>query len=205
MKQLKNLTILLCFLSLIAFISCSAKDKTGGDGNDDGVDSVPTFTGNPATDLPNGYYKGTLSCKSHNIYNFVITTGTSLGMTKEEFEREITNDTEFYLKINNNILRWEQSEDIIEYEYTWKNKEALKSDSEYGATILDIKIGEQISGKTKETIRFTISGDTISITHILGESVATMIGKNIDYKYSIVATYEGTLTKYTPTTTPSGS
>ena len=30
MKKLKNLTILLCFLSLLAFISCSAEDKMGG-------------------------------------------------------------------------------------------------------------------------------------------------------------------------------
>ena len=30
MKKLKNITILLCFLSLLAFISCSAEDKTGG-------------------------------------------------------------------------------------------------------------------------------------------------------------------------------
>ena len=30
MKKLKNLTILLCFLSLVAFISCSAEDKMGG-------------------------------------------------------------------------------------------------------------------------------------------------------------------------------
>ena len=29
MKRLKNITILLCFLSLLAFISCSAEDKTG--------------------------------------------------------------------------------------------------------------------------------------------------------------------------------
>ena len=30
MKRLKNITILLCFLSLFAFISCSAEDKMGG-------------------------------------------------------------------------------------------------------------------------------------------------------------------------------
>ena len=30
MKRLKNITILLCFLSLLAFISCSAEDKMGG-------------------------------------------------------------------------------------------------------------------------------------------------------------------------------
>ena len=32
MKRLKNITILLCFLSLLAFISCSAEDKTGSGG-----------------------------------------------------------------------------------------------------------------------------------------------------------------------------
>ena len=32
MKKLKNITILLCFLSLLAFISCSAEDKTGSGG-----------------------------------------------------------------------------------------------------------------------------------------------------------------------------
>ena len=29
MKLLKKITILLCFLSLIAFVSCSAEDKSG--------------------------------------------------------------------------------------------------------------------------------------------------------------------------------
>ena len=147
--------------------------------------------------LPQTYNpSGIPFCKSYNISDSVI------GITKEEIEQNITNGMPFYLKITNNKLKWEEYEESIE---TMEEKEALKSASEYGATILDIKIGEQISGKTKETLRFTISGDTISITYILGESVVTMTGKDIDYKYSFNATYEGTLTKYTPTTTPSGS
>ena len=56
MKRLKNITILLCFLSLLAFISCSAEDKTGVKDNPpedteivDGETETPTSPSEPET------------------------------------------------------------------------------------------------------------------------------------------------------------
>ena len=181
---------------LLFFISCSAEDKTGGDGG--GADSVPTFTGDPATDLPDGYYQGTLSHKSYNIDDDFKYGG----MSKEEFleQMEFTTPKTFCLKIANNKLKWEEDESLIEKA---EEKEALKSGSEYGATIEYEINNEQVSGKERKTIKFTISGDTISITYIEGQSVNGQVVDSEDgnktylyVKYSYDATYEGTLNKY---------
>ena len=125
-------------------------------------------------------------------------------MTKEQFveQQEITKDKTFYLKIANNKLKWGGHELEIESDTTIE-KEALKSGLEYGATIEDGQINEQGSYKDRKTIKFTISGDTISITYIEGQSadmkqVDDGDGNKVDVKYSYDATYEGTLDKYTP-------
>ena len=193
MKNIKQLFTYLVVGALVMAlsISCKSNEEPGTEGNG-GPDSVPTFTGDPATDLPTGYYSGTLSRKSYNI---------SEG-NKEEIEQSIPISGTFYLKIDNNILKWsDSSERDMEIE---EGKQALKSGSEYGATILDEYEynGEyEYKNTAKETVRFTISGDTISITYILGYSYVSSMS---NYNYSYYATYEGTLTKYTPTT-PSGS
>ena len=107
------------------------------------------------------------------------------------------------MKIANNKLKWTRdgSEDFIED--MLEEVGALKSGSEYSVTYSfegnDTTTYDII--KTKETIRFTISGDTISITtYILEEDSLDSTDRTL--QYSLVATYEGTLTKYTPTTTP---
>ena len=132
-------------------------------------------------------------------------------MTKEDFKQDITKDKTFYLKIANNKLKWGGHELEIESDTTVE-KEALKSGSEYGATISDEGNNAQGSYKDRKTIKFTISedGNTISITYIEGQSVDMKQlddgeGNKIDAKFSYDATYEGTLNKYTPTTTPPGS
>ena len=126
-------------------------------------------------------------------------------MTKEQFveQQEITKDKTFYLKIANNKLKWGEHELEIESDTTIE-KEALKSGSEYGATIEDGQINEQGSYKERKTIKFTISGDTISITYIEGQSADMNVevdddGNTTYAKLSYDATYEGTLDKYTPT------
>ena len=171
------------------FISCGKNPSEPGTEGNGGPDSVPTFTGDPATDLPDGDYQGTLSLKSYNI---------SEG-NKEEIEQNIPSSGTFYLKIDNNMLKWtKEDERGIE---TAEGKQALKSGSEYGATILDEMNGEDggvYKNTAKETVKFTISGDTISITYISGVS---LVAPTDGYSYDV--TYEGTLTKYTPT--PSGS
>ena len=194
MKKLKNITILLCFLSLLAFISCSAEDKMGGKTPPSGV---------PATDLPNGYYQGNLLCKSCIMGNDFYADASYGANYKQELEQEykdwFTVDP-FYLKIANNKLKWSSNEDALEA-LGLEEVGALKSGSEYSATnLLGGNTTESIS-KIEATIKFTISGDTISITYILKGSQENKDGT---LKYSLVATYEGTLTKYTPTTS-SGS
>ena len=163
--------------------------------------SVPIFTGEPSTDLPDGYYKGNLSRKSYNIYKLDYPF-----MTKEDFEAaHLTVDTLFELNINNNKLKWEG------YIENAEGKEALKSGLEYGATIESKENGEYGSVKETETIKFTISNDNdnISITYIFGTSVDVSeveyeeTGEKISYKFSYDVTYEGTLTKSeNPTPTP---
>ena len=52
MKKLKNITILLCFLSLVAFISCSAEDKTGGKTPPGGETETPPSETHEEGDFP---------------------------------------------------------------------------------------------------------------------------------------------------------
>ena len=161
--------------------------------------SVPIFTGEPSTDLPDCYYKGNLSRKSYNIYKLDYPF-----MTKEAFEAaHLTVDTLFELNINNNKLKWEG------YIENAEGKEALKSGLEYGATIVSKENDEYGSVNQTETIKFTISNDNISITYIFGTSVDVSgveyeeTGEKISYKFSYDVTYEGTLTKSeNPTPTP---
>ena len=196
MKKLKNLTILLCFLSLFAFISCSAEDKMGGKTPPSGV---------TATDLPNGYYKGNLTCKSCIMGNDFY-AGPSYEPNKKELLEQDYKDwftaDPFYLKIANNKLKWTREGDE-QYIEDMEEVGALKSGSEYSVTY-SFEDNATYIAKIKETIRFTISGDTISITYILEESSERKndSGSDVELKYSVIATYEGTLTKYTPTTTP---
>ncbi|WP_432632248.1 hypothetical protein [Brachyspira sp.] len=199
MQNIKQFFTYLVVGALVSalFISCGKNPAEPGTEGNSGADAVPTFTGDPATDLPNGYYSGTIYHKSHNISEFSVAGGN-----REETERDLMNDGLFYLKIANNKLKWEkENEQNIELA---EEKEALKSGSEYGATILDEMNGEdggvKYKNTAKETVKFTISGDTISITYILG---ASLVSSTDNYSYD--ATYEGTLTNYTPTTTPSGS
>ena len=208
MKRLKNITILLCFLSLLAFISCSAEDKTGINNPPEDTEIVDGETETPPsgvteTDLPNGYYKGNLQCKTCIIGDDFHADESSYGANyKEELEQEykdwFTVDP-FYLKIANNKLKWSSLEDALEA-LGLEEVGALKSGSEYSATSLMEYDTTDSIGKIEATIKFTISGDTISITYI---SKGSQENKDGTLKFSVDATYEGTLTKYTPTTSSS--
>ena len=186
MKRLKNITILLCFLSLLAFISCSAEDKMGGKTPPGGV---------TATDLPNGYYQGNLQCKSCIVSYSEDDSYESI----KQYNEEIFTTDFFYLKIDNNKLKWTRAgyEDFIED--MAEEVGALKSGSEYSVTYSFKDNTTTYIDKIKETIRFTISGDTISITTYIFEKSR----ENTDgtLQYSLVATYEGPLTKYAETET----
>ena len=146
--------MLLSFIILFS-ISCKNNDKTGS-GDDY---SVPTATGDPATDLTDGNYTGTLKRTAQ------------VGSPTED---QPTLDG-FYLNITGNKAESGQLGALV-------NAQILKSGSEYSA------YGESNEEGliTKEYIKFTVSGNDITITYI---AAASANGQN--YKL----TYEGTLTK----------
>ena len=176
--------------------------------------TIPTATGDPATDLTDAYYRGTLSLTSHSA-------NATSGITKEELENSILSSGGIivYLNITNNQLKFvsedsnnvgsassEHVQSILESEL--EKSEAtpvLKSGSKYSVSELyDGSNGSNYGYINKLYIEFTISGDNISITYIVGLSTDYVGDDGVNYKYSYKATYEGTLTKYTPTTTTSG-
>ena len=191
-------------------ISCKNEDKTGGVSEDLTV-TIPTATGDPATDLTDAYYRGTISLTSYN-------TSATSGITKEELDNSISSggDRIVYLNITNNQLKFvsedsnnvgsassEHVQSILESEL--EKSEAtpvLKSGSKY--SVSELYDGSNYGYINKLYIEFTISGDKISITYIVGLSTDNVGDDGVNYKYSYKTTYEGTLTKYTPTTTTSG-
>ena len=205
MRNIKKIFTLVLSLILLLAVSCSNDDKTGIKNNppenDTEITDGETGTdGDSATDLPNGYYKGNLTCKTCIIGDDFHADESSYGANyKEEFEQENKNwliDNLLYLKIANNKLKWSSYEDALEG-LELEEREALKSGSEYSATSLTEYDTTDSIGKGKATIKFTISGDTISITYI---SKVSQENKDGTLKLSVDATYEGTLTKYTSTT-----
>ena len=195
MRNIKTIFILVLSLMLLFAVSCSNEGTTGG-----GI-------GVPATDLPNGYYQGNLQCKSCIIGNDFY-ADSSYEPNKKELLEQYYKDSftadPFYLKIDNNKLKWTILGDE-QYIEDMEEVGALKSGSEYSVTY-SYEYNDPTYGitKIKDTIRFTISGDTISITtYILEESSERKndSGSDVELKYSAVATYEGTLTKYAETET----
>ena len=154
MKNIKTILIAVLSFMLLFSVSCKNEDKTGGEDY-----SVPTATGDPATDLTDGNYTGTLNRTAQ------------VGSTTEDMP---TIDG-FYLNIAGNKAESGQLGALV-------NADILKSGSEYSA------YGESNEEGliTKEYIKFTVSGDNITITYIVAVSAN---GQN--YKL----TYEGTLTK----------
>ena len=138
------------------FISCKNDDKTGS-GDDY---SVPTATGDPATDLTDGTYSGnlTLTAQEGNPTEDVSSLGQ--GFTLEIAANKASAGIGGALA----------------------NAQVLKYGSEYSAN------GEsnQDGLNAKEYIKFTVSGDSVTITYIVAVS-----GEGQSYKL----TYDGTLTK----------
>ncbi|WP_161976112.1 hypothetical protein, partial [Brachyspira catarrhinii] len=177
--------------------------------SEDFTESVPTATGDPATDLmTNAYYRGALSLTSHSA-------NATSGTTKEDLENDILSqgDMIFLLNITNNNLKWASyysnevwtstDEEVSTYlEGDLRNSleyQVLKSGSKYSVNkVYDGGI-YTVGYTSKSYIEFTISGDNISITCIEGFSWDN-VADGGNYKFSYKTTYEGTLTNYTPTT-----
>ena len=209
-QQFSFKTFLITLLSFLLLFSISCKKNPTEPESEDLTATIPTATGDPATDLTDAYYRGTLSLKSRSV-------NATSGITKEELENFISGDIIVYLNITNNNLKWveepyfegytnEQAQQSFESEL--RNRDAvqlLKSGSKYSVSELyDGSNGSNYVYINKLYREFTISGDNISITYIVGLSTDNVGDDGVNYKYSYKTTYEGTLTKYTPTTTTSG-
>ena len=177
-------------LVMVLSVSCG-KNPTEPE-SEDLTATIPTATGDPATDLTDAYYKGTLSLKSYN-------TSATSGITKEELDNSISSERDMivYLNITNNQLKFVSG---LESELEKSDAVQLfKSGSKYSVSeVLDYSSNGGYINKLY--IEFTISGDNISITYIVGLSTDNVGDDGVNYKYSYKTTYEGTLTKYTPTT-----
>lgn len=204
-QQFSFKTFLITLLSFLLLFSISCKKNPAEPESEDLTATIPTATGDPATDLTDAYYKGTLSLKSYN-------TSATSGVTKEELENSILSggDMIVYLNITNNNLKWvgepyfegytnEQAQQS--FESILRNSEAtpvLKSGSKYSVSEVADYSSDGYININKSYIEFTISGDNISITYIVGLSTDNVGDDGVNYKYSYKTTYGGTLTKYTP-------
>ena len=203
-------TFLITLLSFLLLFSISCKKNPTEPESEDLIATIPTATGDPATDLAtNAYYRGTIPLTSYD-------TSATSGITKEELDNSISSggDRIVYLNIIDNQLKLvsedssnvgsansEQVQSIFESEL--EKSEAtpvLKSGSKYSVS----EFVDDGFNKIKVYIEFTTSGDNISITYINGISVDVVDDVDgINYKYSYKTTYEGTLTNYTPATSGS--
>ena len=200
-------------LVMVLSVSCGKNpaEPEGVEVSEDFTESVPTATGDPATDLTNAYYGGALSLKSHSV-------NVTSGISKEELENKILSlgNKIFLLNITNNNLKWaeyyisdwegataEQMQESLEMELYNKyySVQLLKSGSKYSVSEVfdssNFTNSSIIGYKTKSYIEFTISGDNISITYIDALSRDYELD-GTNYKFSYKTTYEGTLTNYTP-------
>ena len=106
MKQLKNLTILLTFLSLVAFISCGNEDSTGSDGGDNsgknGTSGNGTTSGSGGQTV-SASYVGDWYLENNNI-NKMMTINSDGSITIDDIGK-VTNitkksDTNFVMQYN---------------------------------------------------------------------------------------------------------
>ena len=135
MKLLKKITILLCFLSLIAFVSCSAEDKSGvkekdnADGTEitDGGKGGSAGTGGTETTEEGNFYPPFGDYKDGKI-GYSTSSGEDLTITKVSKVSENTTKIKGYAansdggarRFDFNISKWKK---------TIKDGKDIKSDA----------------------------------------------------------------------------
>ena len=112
MKLLKKITILLCFLSLIAFVSCSAEDKSGVKEKDN------TEEGN--------FYPPFGDYKDRKI-GYSTSSGEDLTITKVSKVSENTTRIKGYAAANGGARRFDF--DISKWKKTIKDGKDIKSEA----------------------------------------------------------------------------
>ena len=112
MKNIKTILIAVLSFMLLFSVSCKNEDKTGGGGSG-GDYSVPTATGDPATDLTDGNYTGTLNRTAQE--------------GDPDYGNQGTTFNDFTLSIANNSLT------VTSLFNTLNKVQILKSGNEYSA------------------------------------------------------------------------
>ena len=145
MKLLKKITILLCFLSLIAFVSCSAEDKSGVKEKDN------TEEGNFYP--PFGDYKGKIGYSTSSGEDLNITKVSKVSENTTKIKGYAANSSDGGAKrFDFNISKWKK---------TIKDGKDIKSEAvtivvEPGSDLTDISIVYYYDSSTLE-ITFKIN------------------------------------------------
>ena len=152
MWNIKKITILLCFLSLVAFISCSAEDKTGGDTGGETGDEIETTE--ETTDFPHyGIYRDDNIWKGWNKYDFDTKVSTASGKTTI-IGYSMNKKTKSAQKFGFDISKWKK-ETTKSGKITFK---AVEPVVETGYNFTDISIVYYYDTKTLK-ITFKIGAD----------------------------------------------
>ena len=158
MKLLKKITILLCFLSLIAFISCSAEDKTGVKNNP--PETIEIESKDFPTDLLGTYQDEKVASAGYSGANF--NTKVSYDETTKKTKIEGTwlkEGTTSGQGQNFSIEKWKQ---------TKKGGNPIKLEGE-----------SSDSGGGKYTIIYDYASGTLSGTYMHTDGTWSFNGKKI--------------------------
>ena len=162
--------IVVAALVLVLFVSC--KSKVAPEDPESQDFSVPTATGDNATDLTDGIYEGSLNRESYVVK----------GISDADAQKEIPATEKLTLEIRGNKI----INGILFGEIT--EAQIKKSGSEYSASG---ETSNAFGANMKEYIKFTVSEDKQTITVIEYIVVGTQDEK------SFKGTYAGTLTNQT--------
>ena len=135
MKLLKKITILLCFLSLIAFVSCSAEDKSGvkekdnADGTEitDGGKGGSAGTGGTETTEEGNFYPPFGDYKDGKI-GYSTSSGEDLGITEVYKVSENTTKIKGYAARSDGAAK-RFNFDISKWKKTIKDGKDIKSEA----------------------------------------------------------------------------
>ena len=138
MKLLKKITILLCFLSLIAFVSCSAEDKSGVKEKDN-ADGTEITGGSAGTGGGSGTGGGTETTEEGNFYppfgnykdgkiGYATSSGEDLSITKVSKVSENTTKIKGYAARSDGAAK-RFNFDISKWKKTIKDGKDIKSEA----------------------------------------------------------------------------
>ena len=159
MKKLKNITILLCFLSLLAFISCSAEDKMGG-GETENTETIEIESKDFPADLLGQY-------RDDKVYNLY-----SKDKTKDTLVRKINTGSGIEVRIRGTWLKDSTTGGRVDEFPIEKWTKTTKG----GKTI---KLEGKDSNGKEATVTYDYASGTLSGTYTDGSGTYLFNGKRI--------------------------